>query len=77
MRSDFHLESNTNTTYTHDTHIHTYTHTHTHRIRSAPHTLEDVWFSALEKGSHSDAYAHAQWTHDLASFMETAEAGLM
>lgn len=44
-----------------------------HRIRHAPHLLEDLWFSELPLGTHSDLYAHAQWTHDVHSFMATME----
>jgi len=35
--------------------------------------LEDLWFSELPDGAHSDLYAHAQWTHDVDSFMATVE----
>lgn len=46
----------------------------TYRIRHAPHLLEDVWFSEVPEGAHSDLYAHAQWTHDVHSFMAAMEA---
>jgi fermentation-respiration switch protein FrsA (DUF1100 family) len=43
------------------------------RLHSAPHLLEDLWFSDFATAGHNDVYAFPQWVRDVSAFMTAME----